>query len=113
MSATLRTLLIAFAVTLCLWSHAEGAKPTAYTAKLQEMRNSFMRQCARELVAVSGEAKTRLRCGCTFDVMAQNMTVAEWFEFNEAKSDLKRVEHLPQVARMRPLIQACAAGGGP
>ena len=87
---------------------AATAPAAAQKFDLQDIRKTFVNDCIARGLSRGDEAeKVNKFCPCLFDVLATNMTVAEYLEFDRAGQDGKDPATLPQVQRVMPKAAQC------
>lgn len=72
-----------------------------------EVRKSFVRDCARRGVERGDDTDyvNRFR-SCSFDVLANGMTLAEYMEV-ESAAGARNLEQLPRLQRLLPKLRQC------
>jgi hypothetical protein len=73
----------------------------------QDLRKSFVADCTMRGISKGADAeKTAKWCGCSFDTMASNMTVAEYLEVDRVGRAGGNPGTLPQMQRVLPRVGA-------
>jgi hypothetical protein len=103
----LRSLICAVAAmcgltSLCI-NEANAEKRQSWAST--EMRETFIRDCTRRGSERGNQTAHRL-CSCSFDVLENGMTLAEYKEL-EASIRSGKPDELPQMRRIMPKLKAC------
>jgi hypothetical protein len=73
----------------------------------QDLRKSFVADCTMRGISKGADAeRTAKWCGCSFDTMASNMTVAEYLEVDRVGRAGGNPGALAQIQRVTPKIGA-------
>jgi hypothetical protein len=74
----------------------------------QDVRKSFVADCSiRGISRGDDPQKVTSFCACSFEVIANGMTVAEYLDMDRAVKEKRPAEQLPQLTRVRAKMEQC------
>lgn len=77
---------------------------------VQDVRKTFVGDCSMRGISKGDDPqKVTSFCACSFDVMATNMTVAEYLDMDRAVKEKRSPDQLSQLVRIRSKVEQCKA----
>ncbi|MYM41357.1 hypothetical protein GTP27_18735 [Pseudoduganella sp. CY13W] len=74
----------------------------------QSQRKQFVNGCVSRAIQRNEDAASAASfCSCSFDVLANELSHAEFMEFERTIADQRNPEVLPAIARARPKLEQC------
>lgn len=74
----------------------------------QAQRKQFINGCVSRAIQRNDDAASAAGfCGCSFDVLANELSHAEYMELEKAMADQRNPDTLPAIARVRPKLEQC------
>lgn len=78
----------------------------ALGATISDVRQTFISDCITRGSA-KGDDRAKEFCTCTFNVLEDRLTLAEYREVERHVADQRPAEKLPQMQRVMPALSAC------
>lgn len=76
----------------------------------QSLQKQFVNSCVGRAIARQDDAVQATNfCTCAFDVLAKELTVAEYIEFDRASIEKRAPDSLPAIARIKGKLSQCKA----